>query len=131
MTTHKAITIVWNDRRVRTATVAFLLPLFTLLSLERFNSLLLSSLYVCIFSALTFYLTDHRFYQYSVQVIIILFVNLERNLTLGMAFGIGCRLQLFGRTSNHFQYGCDLLPLHTYNVRLSLHRDVLYWNYEQ
>ncbi|KAI6190174.1 50S ribosomal protein L16 [Aphelenchoides bicaudatus] len=67
MTTHKAIRIAWSDKRIRSATIAFLLPFFILILLERFNSLVFSVIYVCIFSGLIYYLTDHRFYQYSAQ----------------------------------------------------------------
>lgn len=68
MTTHKALNLVWSDKRIRTAIIAFILPLFSLLVLERFSSLTLSIIYLLSFSALTFFLTGQRHYQYGIQV---------------------------------------------------------------
>lgn len=67
MSVCKALNIVWNDRRVRTATIDFLIPFLTLVLLERFTSYLISVIYLFTFSAITLYFTGQRYYQYGIQ----------------------------------------------------------------
>lgn len=67
MSIYKALNIIWNDRRVKTATISFVIPFLTLILLERFSSYVMSFIYLLVFSAITFYLIGQRYYQYGIQ----------------------------------------------------------------